>query len=152
MLRIDNEVFKRIIESMLLRLNWLFTIFIYLSINGQIFAAPLHLCSEMALSSNTLSTSQKTVNIHEHEKKSTHLEIGEEPSMIHDMHESKEMDNCHCIDCDCIQTITGQANTSIIQQNSLTDFFPTLTKVLVKLNQEFISQSHTNPFRPPIVI
>ena len=149
MLCIDNEVFKRITESMLLRLNWLFTIFIYLSINGQIFAAPLHLCSDMAISSNILSTSQKAVNIHEHEKKATHLEIGEEPNM---MHESKEMDNCHCIDCDCIQTITGQANTSLVQENNLTDFLPTLTKVLVKLNQEFISQSHTDPFRPPIVI
>lgn len=137
---------------MLLRLNWLFTIFIYLSINGQIFAAPLHLCSEMALASNTLSTYDKTVNIHEHGKRPIHFDIDEKSSMIHSMHKSEEMDDCHCIDCDCIQKITGQANTTIVQENSLTNFLPILTIVLVKLNQEFISQIQTNPFRPPIVI
>ena len=134
------------------RLNWLLYIFIYLSVNGQVFAAPIHICSEMAISSNTLSTSQKSVNIHEHETKSSHHEVGEELSMIHDMNKLITMDNCHCIDCDCIQNITGQANTSLVQQNYLTDYLPVLTRVSVKLNQAFISQPHTNPFRPPIII
>lgn len=134
------------------RLNWLLFILIYLSVSGQVFAAPIHLCSEMALSSNTLSTSPKAVNIHEHEKKPMRHEISGEPSMVHEMNKSITMDDCHCIDCDCIQNITGQANTSLVQQNNLTDYLPVLTGVSVKLNQDFISQPHTNPFRPPIII
>jgi hypothetical protein len=122
-----------------------------LSVNGQVFAAPIHLCSEMALSSNTLSTSQKIVNIHEHDKKSKHHGIGENQSMKHEMNQSIAMDNCHCIDCDCIQNITGQANTSLVQKNSLSDYLPLLTDVSIKLIQDFISQPQTNPFRPPIV-
>lgn len=133
------------------RLNWLLYILIYLSVNGQVFAAPIHLCSEMALSSNTLSTSPKAVNIHEHEKKSRHHDISEKLSMKHDMNQTIEMDNCHCIDCDCIQNVTGQSNSSLVQKNTLTDFFPTLAKVSVKLKQDFISQPHSNLFRPPIV-
>ncbi len=156
MLHIDNEVFKRMIISMLLRLNWLFMLFIYLSANGQVFATAVHLCPQMALSSSALSTSKNTVNIHEHHQKTEHQTImhhegSEQKIMKHDMSVSKTMNNCQCVDCDCVQNITGQANTSLLQKNNLIDYLPVSTVVLSKFNQDFISQPQTNPYRPPIV-
>lgn len=77
MLRIDNKVFKRVIKPMLIRLNWLFMIFIYFSVNGQVFATAIHICPEMVLTSTVvLSTSQNAVNIHEHDQKFIHHEDG----------------------------------------------------------------------------
>ncbi len=151
MLRIDYKVFKRVIKPMLFRLNWLFIIFIYLSVNGQIFATPIHICSEMALTSTVLSTSQNAVNIHEHHQKSMHHNDSEQKSMTHDMSKSKTMDNCQCIDCDCVQNIAGQANTSLVPNSVLTGYLPVVTTVFVMFEQNFISQPHTNPYRPPIV-
>lgn len=131
------------------RLNWLFMIFIYLSVNGQVFATAIHICPEMALTSNVLSVSQKTVNIHEHHQTSDHHDKNIHTSMHHDT--SEPMDNCKCIDCDCVQNIAGQANSLLVQDTSLASCLPIIAKVLGKLNQDFISQPHTNPYRPPIV-
>lgn len=137
---------------MSLRLNWLLLIFIYLSVNGQIFAAPIHMCSAMVLSSNVFSMPPKALNIHEHHQKTKHHVEGEHKSMTSDMQNSKTMANCQCIDCDCIKNISGQANLSFIQGNNLTDFLPVISKASVKLIQYFISQPHTNLYRPPIFI
>lgn len=152
MLHIDNEVFKRMIISMLLRLNWLFMLFIYLSVNGQVFATAVHLCPQMALSSSTLSTSQNIVNIHEHHQKIELNDHNAKQKVIDDMLASKTMNNCQCVDCDCVQNISGQANTSLVQNTNLIDYLPVSTLVLSKFNQDFISQPQTNPYRPPIVI
>jgi hypothetical protein len=156
MLRIDYKVFKGVIKPMLFRLNWLFIIFIYLSVNGQVFATAIHICSEMALTSTVLSTSQNAVNIHEHHQKPVHQEIlhheeGEKSSMMHDMSASKTMDNCQCIDCDCVQNITGQANTSLVQNSVLTGYLPVVTTIFLMPEQNFNSQPNTNPYRPPII-
>tara|TARA_B110000467_G_scaffold161327_1_gene182197 strand:- start:557 stop:1015 length:459 start_codon:yes stop_codon:yes gene_type:complete len=151
MLRIDNKVFKRVIKPMLIRLNWLFIIFIYLSVNGQVFATAIHICSEMALSTSVLSTSQNAVNIHEHHQKSMHHEDGQQKSMTHEMSKSKTMDNCQCVDCDCVQNITGQTNPSLVQYSVLTNYLPVVTTMLVMPEQNFISQPQTNPYRPPII-
>jgi len=151
MLGIDNTVRNRFAKRMLFRLNWLFMIFIYLSVNGQVFATAIHICPEMALTSTVLLTSQNAVNIHEHHQKSMHHEDGEQKSMTHDMSESKTMDNCQCIDCDCVQNITGQANYSLVQNFVLTGYLPVATTLLIMPEQNFISQPHTNPYRPPIV-
>jgi hypothetical protein len=136
---------------MLIRLNWLFIIFIYLSVNGQVFATAIHVCSEMALSTSVLSTSQNAVNIHEHHQKSMHHEDGEQKSMTHDMSKSKTMDNCQCIDCDCVQNITGQTNASLVQYSVLAEYLPVVTIILVMPEQNFISQPQKTPYRPPIV-
>ena len=151
MLHIDNKVFKKVIKPMLLRLSWLFILFIYLSINGQVFAIAIHICPQMALTSTVLSTSQNAVNIHEHHQKSMHHEDGEQSSMTHYMSESKTMDNCQCINCDCVQNIAGQANYSIVQNSVLTEYLHKVTTIIIMAEQNFISQSHTTPFRPPIV-
>ena len=148
---IYNKVFKRAFKAMLIRLNWLFVIFIYLSVNGQVFATAIHICSAMALSTSVLSTSQNTVNIHEHHQKSMHHEDGEQSSMTHYMSESKTMDNCQCINCDCVQNIAGQANYSIVQNSVLTEYLHKVTTIIIMAEQNFISQSHTTPYRPPIV-
>ena len=136
---------------MLFRLNWLFMILIYLSVNGQVFATAIHICSEMALSTSVLSTSQNAVNIHEHHQKSMHHEDSEQSSMSHDMSESKTMDNCQCIDCDCVQNIVGQANYSLLQNSVLTGYLPVVTTILIMPEQNFISQLHTTPYRPPMM-
>ena len=136
---------------MLIRLNWLFIIFIYLSVNGQVFATAIHICSAMALSTSVLSTSQNTVNIHEHHQKSMHHEDGEQKSMTHDMSKSKTMDNCQCIDYDCVQNITGKTNSSLVQYIVFAEYLPVVTTIIIMAEQNFISQSHTTPFRPPIV-
>ena len=136
---------------MLIRLNWLFIVFIYLSVNGQVFATAIHICSAMALSTSVLSTSQNTVNIHEHLQKSIHYEDGEQKSMTHELSKSKAMDNCLCNDCDCVQNIAGQANYSIVQYSVLAEYLPVVTTILVMPEQNFISQPQKNPYRPPIV-
>lgn len=136
---------------MLFRLSWLFILFIYLSINGQVFAIAIHICPQMALTSTVLSTSQNAVNIHEHHQKSMHHEDGEQSSMTHDMSESKTMDNCQCINCDCVQNVAGEVNTSLVQSSVLTSYLPIVTTILVMPEQNFISQPHSNPYRPPII-
>jgi hypothetical protein len=105
----------------------------------------------MALTSTVLSTSQNAVNIHEHHQKSMHHEDGEQKSMTHDMSGSKTMDNCQCIDCDCVQNIAGQANYSLVQNGVLTGYLPVATTIFFMPEQNFISQLHTTPYRPPIV-
>jgi hypothetical protein len=151
MLRVDTNVFKRVFKPMLFRLNWLFMILIYLSVNGQVFATAIHICSEMALSTPVLSTSQNAVNIHEHHQKSMHHEDSEQSSMSHDMSESKTMDNCQCIDCDCVQNIAGQANYSLLQNSVWAGYLPVVTTILIMPEQNFISQLHTTPYRPPMM-
>lgn len=136
---------------MLFRLSWLFILFIYLSINGQVFAIAIHICPQMALTSTVLSTSQNAVNIHEHHQKSMLHEDGEQSSMTHDMSESKTMDNCQCINCDCVQNVAGEVNTSLVQSSVLTSYLPIVTTILVMPEQNFISQPHSNPYRPPII-
>ena len=133
------------------QLNWLCLIIIYLTVNGQVFATAIHICPQMALTSTVLSTSQNTVNIHEHHQKSMHHEGGAQINMTHDMSESKIMDNCQCVDCDCVQNIAGQTNSSLVQGNALTGYLPVVTTIFVTFEQNFISQPQTNPYRPPIV-
>ena len=48
------------------RLNWLLVIMIYLSVNGQVFAKAVHVCTEMAYTASVLSSANTTINIHEH--------------------------------------------------------------------------------------
>lgn len=136
---------------MLLRLNWLLIMLIYLSVNGQVFATAIHICPEMSLNSKILSTSTKSVNIHEHHQKITHHKAVEYNALTHDIADTPSMNNCECVDCDCVQNVAGQANTSLIQKSDLTSYLPVIATILVKLEQNFISQHHTTPYRPPVV-
>jgi len=133
------------------RLNWLFYILIYLSLNGQVFATAIHLCSEMAITSNALSSLNKTVNIHDHHHDSEHQEKAEIPESKHANHDSKEMDNCQCIDCDCISEHINDANSTIVQDINIPGFLPVISKAANSLIQNFISQPQSNPYRPPII-
>ena len=105
----------------------------------------------MALTSTVLSTAQNAVNIHEHHQKSMYHENSDLRGITHDMSESKTMDNCQCVDCDCVQNIAGQVNLSLVQDNVLTRYLPVVTTIVVTFEQSFISQPQTNPYRPPIV-
>jgi len=133
---------------MFFRLSWLFIISIYLSVNGQVFASPIHLCSAMVISANVLSTSKNAVEIHEHEKLG-YMEHQMSKNLTYNLSKSNDMDNCKCLNCDCVQNISGQVNTSLIQNTVPTSSLPVITTILVKLEQNFISQSPTNPYRPP---
>lgn len=130
--------------SILFRLNWLFVVFIYLSVNGQVFATTIHICSEMAMTSSVLSSTQTNINIHDHH------EVIKEMNKDHDSHKSAIMDNCQCIDCDCVQNIYGQANSSLLLDNKISDYFPVISIVLDSLNQNFISLPNSNLYKPPI--
>ena len=133
------------------RLSWLFCIFIYLSVNGQVFATAIHLCSEMAITSNALTSLNKAVNIHDHHHEGEHQEKAEISESKHANHNSKTMDNCHCIDCDFMYDYTGQANSSLVQNINLSGFIPVISKATNSLIQSFISQPQSNPYRPPII-
>ena len=134
---------------MFFRLNWLFILFIYLSVNGQVFATSIHICSEMAMTSSVLSSNQVNVKIHDHHP-SEHHEMTEQKNIDHGSHNSAPMDNCQCVDCDCVQTLSGQANSSLLQKTKISDYLPVISTVLTRINQDFISLPHSNPFRPPI--
>lgn len=134
---------------MLFRLNWLFFLFIYLSVNGQVFATSIHICSEMAMTSSVLSSNQVNVKIHDHHP-SEHHEMTEQTNIDHGSYNSATMDNCQCVDCDCVQTPSGQANSSLLQKTKISDYFPVISTVLTRINQDFVSLPHANPFRPPI--
>ncbi len=140
----------RIDASMGHRLNWLFFIFIYLSINGQVFATAIHLCSEMAMNSSVLTSSNNAVNIHDHHDSSYQYKN----KIIDKKHINRDlttMDNCHCIDCDCMQELTGQTNSSLLQDTDLSDYLPVITTASKNLSQNFVSQPQSNPYRPPII-
>ncbi len=132
------------------RLHWLFFIVIYLSANGQVFATPIHICSQMALTSTALSNSKITLNIHEHHKKNEHIKSSEKTNETHDAHKSTTMDNCQCIDCDCVQNITGKINSSLLQDIRSLVYFPIFSTVLANINLNFIFQPHSTPYKPPI--
>lgn len=136
---------------MLFRLNWLCLIIIYLSVNGQVFASAIHICPQMALTSTVLSTSKNAVNIHEHHQKTMYHKDTDLRNMTHDMSESKAMNNCQCVDCDCVQNISGQTNSSLFKNNVLTGHLPVVTTISIAVEQHFISQPYTNPYRPPVV-
>lgn len=142
-------MFWRSMLLMLFRLNWLFFLFIYLSVNGQVFATSIHICSEMAMTSSVLSSNQVNVKIHDHHP-SEHHEMTEQTNIVHGSHNSATMDNCQCVDCDCVQTLSGQANPSLLQKINISDYLPVISTVLTQINQDFISLPHSNPFRPPI--
>jgi hypothetical protein len=122
-----------------------------LSINGQVFATAIHIFPEMASNSNVLSTSTKFVDFHEHHQKTSHHKEFEHNTMTHVMSESQGMSNCQCIDCDCVQNVAGQINNALIQDSELFSYLPVLTTILIKTAPIFISQPHTNLFRPPII-
>ena len=128
------------------RLNWLFYILIYLSVNGQVFATAIHLCSEMAITSNALTSLNNTVNIHDHHDDGHQVK----PESKHANHDSKTMDNCHCIDCDCMQDYTGQVKYLLVQDINILGFLPLISKAAKSLIQNFISQTQSNPYRQPI--
>lgn len=128
------------------RFNWFFIIFIYLSVNGELFAKPMHICPEMALSSSALPNSPQALNIHSHAQ-STSKNIKLRKINLSD---SELMDNCQCIDCDCVQNIAGQASTFILQTSNLGHYLPFIPTFTVESNQYFISQPQASLYRPPI--
>jgi len=136
---------------MRLRLNWLFLIIIYLSVNGQLFATAIHMCTEMALASTALSSSTTTVNIHEHDQEIELHEGTEQINKAHDTYKSTAMDDCKCVGCDCVRNIIGQTKPSLLPDTSLPNLSPIISIIFIKLNRVFISLPHSNPYRPPIV-
>lgn len=81
-----------------------------MSVNGQVFATSIHICTEMAMTSSALSTSTTRVSIHDHDQKSEHHGNSEKINKTHNGHDSAAMDDCQCVDCDCVQNISGQKN------------------------------------------
>lgn len=131
---------------MTFRLSWLLSIFIYLSVNGNLFAVPVHLCQSMAASVVTSLAPSETLKIHEHHGEHTEQGIN---NFIEDEHNMK-MDNCSCVDCDCTINNIGQVSVSLITQVELTSYIPNIPISITIKEQSFISQPQSNPLRPPI--
>jgi len=128
-------------------LNWILLLLIYLSVNGQVFSMPVHICQAMAANNHSLLASSTAIKIHEHHKMDA-VEMSAEHDVIADQTNTK-MKSCHCVDCDCTEKAVGQANGFLL-------YFPLVTAslktdiLLIEKEQHFISQPHSNLFRPPI--
>lgn len=130
---------------MLFRMSWVLCMLIYLSINGQVFATPVHLCSAMAQNSVTSMPSSDTLKVHEHhhiEKQISSVDVAIED----------KMKNCECVDCDCTANMVAQANSSLVTNIDLTVYLPPVGHMIRKSEQNFISLAHSNPLRPPIFV
>ena len=130
-------------------MSWLLSIVIYLSVNGQVFSTPIHLCQAMAKTSITSLTSSDTLNIHQHHQ------MDEQASLVNNtekLSEQSSMDNCQCIECDCTPNMVSQANSSMVSKEELIVFSLNVEHVLIKREITFISQPYSNVYRPPISI
>lgn len=128
---------------MLSRMGWFLCMLIYLSINGQVFATPVHLCPAMAPSSVTSMSSSDSLKIHDHHH--MEAEVSSDDMQL-------EMKNCQCVDCDCTDNMVVQANSSLTSNVNIAVYVPLTEHILSNQEQDFISQPCSNPLRPPIVV
>ncbi len=117
--------------------------------NGQVFAVPVHLCQSMAMTVTTSISSSEQLEIHNHHAPLTQL-MPQSHGVSHDMPAQEPMKNCMCVDCDCSTNMVAQTNSSLVSDAELAPLQPNTGHILIKREQDFISQPHTNPFRPPI--
>ncbi|MFT5755791.1 MAG: hypothetical protein ACI9LM_000503 [Alteromonadaceae bacterium] len=142
---------------MLFRMSWLLSLVIYLSVNGQVFTAPIHLCQAMANTSISLLVSSDTPSSHQ-DQHQVH-QMDEEAFLVRNIKNKAEnfseqtsMDNCQCVDCDCTANIVSQANSAMLSKEALTVFLLHVEGALSKRATTFISQPHSNLYRPPIFL
>ena len=94
-------------------LNWVLLLLIYLSVNGQVFSTPVHICQAMAKSNQALLSSPTSIKIHEHHQMNAYMEKKAEHTSAAEQANSS-MKSCHCVDCDCAENVVGQANNSLL--------------------------------------
>jgi len=128
-------------------LNWILLLLIYLSVNGQVFATPVHICQAMAISNQALLSSPTSIKIHEHHQMNASSVEVERTSATEQVNST--MKSCHCVDCDCTDNVIGQANGYLLYSPLIIASIKT-DILLVEGEQHFISQPHPNLFRPPI--
>lgn len=140
------------------RLSWLLNIFIYLLVNGNLFAAPVHLCHSMAANETTSLSSSDTLKIHQHHAENNNLE--QSMTIMSEEHqgqtmESQAMEDCSCTDCDCTKSCTtsniGQVTVYLESNLDLISYVPSVSASIAKRALNFISQPQSNPLRPPII-
>ncbi|MBL4941277.1 MAG: hypothetical protein JKY81_06380 [Colwellia sp.] len=132
------------------RLNWLLSILIYLLVNGNLFAVPVHLCQSMAVNYMTTLSALDALKIHDHHSKS-HQSINEHLFAEHEQYMEIEMESCACVECDCTIPVVGQITTALITKVDLILYLPSHADIYEKRMVNFISQPQTNPLRPPIL-
>jgi hypothetical protein len=128
-------------------LNWIFLLLIYLSVNGQVFSTPVHICQAMATNNYASLKSSASIKIHEHHQMK-YSSVDDEQAN-NDQHSLLAMKSCHCVDCDCSKNFIGQANNYLAYSLIL---ISSIKKDAVFIEGEpfFLSQPHPNLFRPPI--
>ncbi len=136
-------------------LDWLLFLLIYLSVNGQVFSTPVHICQAMAANNQSLLSSATAVEIHEHPPMVSVSAPAPTHSTMHHANSTVEvnssMESCHCVDCDCTNNMLGQANGYLLY-SPITIVAVKNDSLLVEGEKNFISQPHPNLFRPPIFI
>ncbi|PCH97233.1 MAG: hypothetical protein COB83_02980 [Gammaproteobacteria bacterium] len=136
------------------RLSWLLSIFIYLSVSGNLFAVPVHLCPSMAAKYISALSTSNTLKIHEHQLQTSQSMENHHSTSIkqHALQTQNDtnMESCSCVDCDCTTSHIVQITTSLITNVDLITFIPSHGSVFSKGALNFISQPQTNPLRPPI--
>jgi hypothetical protein len=139
------------INTMIFRQSWLLSILIYLSVNGNVFAVPMHLCQAMAAHSVSVMSKAEPLKIHDHHPQPLHQTNGHHSAEnSHTMNMSMDMENCSCVDCDCTASVVGQITTSLLTRVDLTTYVPSHGIDYSTHPITFISQPHTTPLRPPI--
>ena len=137
---------------MIFRMSWLICMLVYLSINGQVFATPIHLCHSMAKTSVSSKSSSAPLKTNELQY------VTENVSTSDEMFTQKTMENCHCVECDCTSICectssrTAQANSFIVNSKEIVDFSTSTEDVIANTEQQLISPRRHSLYRPPIFI
>jgi|TARA_R110002124_G_scaffold50897_3_gene147575 hypothetical protein len=126
----------------------LLNIIIYLVVNGQVFAKPIHLCQEMAMHNISATSSTDTLQIHQHHDVNAHDKADKQS--VDKLKISSSMNNCQCVDCDCSANLVSQANLTLLSRYDLVSCFAVIQQVTNKLAKVYVSEPKSNLYRPPI--
>jgi len=121
---------------------------IYLFVNGQVLAKPVHLCHAMAAHNITSTLAADTLQIHQHPVVDEHHKVGTQ--VVDEIKTDSSMNNCQCVDCDCTANLISQANLTLVSVHELVAYFPIIQKITSKPVNAYASQSLSNLYRPPI--
>jgi len=134
---------------MFTRIVLLLNIVIYLLVNGQVFAKPIHLCQAMAVHNISATLSTDTLQIHQHPDVNEHHKTSKH--IADELKTAASMNNCQCVDCDCTTNLVSQVNLTIVSRYELVVYFSVTQQITNKPAKVYASEPLANLYRPPIL-
>ena len=130
-------------------MSWLVCMLVYLSINGQVTATPIHLDHCVAKISVSSISSSASLKINQHYVTNKISTSGE--MLIH-----KKMESCQCVECgctpkcECTSSRAAQTSSLLIYSNAIVEFSTRTEQATANTDLQLISPLLQSLYRPPI--